>query len=116
MTVSASTAFEDARRALRCAIWQRLRRSIDGSQWISITPGGDLPRELGCNKQAWTRVLRIAAATLRNWQYALPDPALADGDSMLDEPLNRSVRLLHGAMTVYRPTGVATTCDHGGDA
>lgn len=116
MTVSVSTAFEDARRALRCAIWQRLKRRIQGAQWVTITPGGDPPDELGCNTEAWTRVLSIAAATLRKWQYALPEPAIADGESMLDKPLNRSVRLLHDAMTAYRPTGVTTTCDHGGDA
>lgn len=116
MTVSASTAFEDARRALRCAIWQRHARRIEGAQWVSMTPGGDPPGEFGCNKQAWTRTLRIAAATLRDWQYTLPEPTLAQGKSMLDEPLNRSVRLLHEAMTAYRPVGVATVCDHGGDA
>lgn len=116
MAVSASTAFEDARRALRCAIWQRHARRIEGAQWVKLTPGGDPPGEFGCDRQAWTRTLRIAAETLGGWQYTLPVPSLADGTSMLDEPLNRSVRLLFESMTAYRPTGIATTCDHGGDA
>lgn len=113
MAVSKSTAFEDARRALQCAIWRRHTRRIEGSQWLTISPGGSPPGELGCNKQAWTQTLRIAARTLRDWQYSLPEPSLDNGEDMLDEPLNRSVRLLHDAMTAYRPTGIVTACDHG---
>ena len=116
MPVSASTAFEDARRALRCAIWQRHARRIAGAQWVNTSPGGDPPDELGCDKQAWTQTLRVAARTLSDWKYVLPEPRLEHGKAMLDEPLNRSVRMLFDAMTAYRPAGQATPCDHGGDA
>ncbi|GAB3344924.1 hypothetical protein [Lysobacter tyrosinilyticus] len=116
MTVGESTAFEDARRALRCAIWRRHGRRVEGSAWISSTPGGDPPGDLGCNKQAWTKTLRIAASTLRSWEYTLPEVSLDDAESVLDENFNRSVRLLFEAMTAYRPTGVAIACDDGGGA
>lgn len=116
MSVSSSTAFEDARRALQCAIWQRQGKKIQGPQWITVTPGGAPPEDLGCSAQAWTATLRLAAEILEGWQYELPKPSVANGDAMLDKSLNRSVRLLHGSMTGYRPIGVSTACNHGGGA
>lgn len=116
MTVKESTAFEDARRALRCAVWKRHHRTVVGGEWISKSPGGDPPGGLGCNKQAWKKTLEIAVGTLRTWQYTLPVMSLADAESVLDENFNRSVRLLFEAMTAYRPKGVVIACDDGGDA
>ena len=111
MTVSASTAYEDSRRALRCAVWQRNGRCIKGTEWITVKPGEDPPDGLGANKQAWTQTLRDAASILRGWKYKLPVPTLADGSKTLDEPLLASVRLLFKSMTQYRPTGLATECE-----
>lgn len=114
MAVSNSTAFEDARRALRCAIWQRQGRRIEGRDWIEVVPGADPPDGLGNSKAAWAETLRLAAEILRNWQYSIPRPTLADAESVLDEGLNRSVRLLFNSIEIYRPVGVATACDAGG--
>lgn len=116
MAVSDSTAFEDARRALRCAIWQRQGRKIDGHDWISVVPGADFPDGLENSKAAWTETLRFAADILRSWQYSIPKPTLADAGSVLNESLNRSVRLLFESMEHYRPLGVATSCNAGDPA
>jgi hypothetical protein len=114
MAVEKSTAYEDARRALRCAIWNRHGKRIEGAEWISMSPGGDPPTEFGCNAQAWTRTLRVAAKTLVDWGYGLPRPELDEGESVVGESLQRSVRLLFESMTAYRQPGTATRCDDGG--
>ena len=114
MPVGKSIARKDARNALRCAIWQRNGRSINGSQWTTVTPTGNWPEGLGVtSKQAWTQTLRDAATQLRDWQYELPTPTLSDGGDTLEERLTASVLLLFNSMQRYRPEGVATACAGG---
>ena len=114
MAVSATTAFEDCRRALKCAIWQRNGMCIAGRDWVTLVPEADPPDGFSANAQAWTATLRLAASILQGWGYVMNPILLADGKALNSEALNASVGGLLDRIKTRRATGLATTCDCGG--
>lgn len=113
MAVSASTAFEDCRRALKCAIWQRNRICIFGRDWVTIIPEEDPTDGFSANAQAWTATLRLAAGILEGWGYVMKPILLDDGRAVVDAVLNASVGSLFDHIMTRREAGTATDCDCG---
>lgn len=113
MAISAWTAFEDCRRALKCAIWQRNNRCVAGRDWVTLIPEEDPPDGFAANAQAWTATLRLAARILEGWGYVMSPLTLADGKATVDKRLNASVSLLFDRIASRREARVATNCDCG---
>lgn len=111
--VGDTTAWAEARRALQCAIWNRMNERVSGADWISKIPSKDPPKGYSASDAAWDATLDAAASTLRFWGYTISNATMAQSRDAAGKALTASVRLLFDNIQTARPTGTPGRCDAG---
>jgi hypothetical protein len=112
-TVGATTAWEEARRALQCAIWSEHGERVSGTDWVTKKPSENPPEGYSASTAAWDATLDEAIQTMRGWGYQIQNATIAQSGAVLGEALTRSVRLVFDNIQSNRPVGTPGRCNAG---
>ena len=100
--VGDNTQLEDARSALKKAIYDWHGDVVEMKDWGGKKPNAVPPKGYNCDRQSWKVTLKSAADLMTQMGYVMNGIGLGDSDSVLSKPLTESVRLVSAKVSSGR--------------